>query len=412
MKVLVIGSGGREHAICWKLLESPEVEEVYCAPGNGGTEAIATNVELDSIEMMLDFALDKKIDLTVVGPEGPLVDGIVDRFEDQGLRIFGVNQECAQLEGSKIYSKSFMERHGIATAKYKVYRDFERARDDLDSFSYPIVIKADGLCAGKGVVICEDRKMALETLDGFLNNSIFGRAGEELIIEEFLEGVEASLLCLVSGGRIIPMESAKDYKQIYDGDQGPNTGGVGCFSPSPLFTEGLKKKIRTDVLDRIEAGFQEDGLDFTGLLFIGFMIGQEIKVLEFNVRFGDPETEVVLPRLRSDLFKILNKTIDGSLEEKDLVWTNEKAMTVVLTSEGYPGQALVDREISLGEINEETIIFHNGTRWKDGRLYSAGGRVLSISQLGPSLDTIGLAIYKDLEEIDLEGSHYRKDIGS
>ena len=402
MKVLVIGSGGREHALSWKLLESDKVHKIYCAPGNGGTEKIAENIDISDIEELVDFAKENKIDLTVVGPEDPLVNGIVDRFEEEGLKIFGVNSECAKLEGSKIYSKDFMERHKIKTAKHRVYRDFESAKKGIEEFSYPIVIKADGLCAGKGVVICEDEAMAIEVLDEFLNASIFGEAGEELIVEEFLEGIEASLLCFVSNGRIIPMESAKDYKQIYDNDEGPNTGGVGCFSPSPLFNDDLKARIRREVLDRIEEGFKKDGLDFNGILFIGFMIDEDINVLEFNVRFGDPETEVLMPRLKSDLFEILNKTIDGRLKEEDLVWSDNKCMTVVLASEGYPEEPIVDREITIGELENRTIVFHNGTSLKEDKLFTSGGRVLSVTQLGNDLDNIRKNIYSDLKNIDFK----------
>lgn len=411
MKVLVIGSGGREHTLCWKLLQSQNVHKIYCAPGNGGTEKIAENINIKEIEDLVKFAKENKIDLTVVGPEDPLVNGIVDRFEEENLKIFGVNRECAKLEGSKIYSKDFMEKYNIPTAKYKAYRDYQTAINDLDEYNYPIVIKADGLCSGKGVVICEDKNMAVETLESFMNECIFGDAGTEIIIEEFLKGIEASLLCFVSNNKIIPMESAKDYKQIYDNDEGPNTGGVGCFSPSPLFTDDLKSRIKTEVLDKIEIGLDKAGLKFNGLLFIGFMIDEEIKVLEFNVRFGDPETEVVLPRLQSDLFEILNKTIDGNLIEEDLQWTKSKSMTVVLTSEGYPGKPIVDREINIKELENKTILFHNGTKLIDDKLFTSGGRVLSVTQLGNDFDEIRKDIYSDIENINFEGMYYRKDIG-
>ena len=411
MKVLVIGSGGREHTIAWKLLQSKEVHKIYCAPGNGGTESIAENVNIKDIEELVTFAKEKSIDLTVVGPEDPLVNGIVDRFKEEGLRIFGVDSECAKLEGSKIYSKAFMERHDIPTAKYTVYNDYNIAINDLDNYSYPIVIKADGLCAGKGVVICEDKEMAEETLESFMNQCIFGDAGTELIIEEFLTGIEASLLCFVSNNRIIPMESAKDYKQIFDNDEGPNTGGVGCFSPSPLFTDDLKSRIKCEVLDKIEAGFNKDGLNFNGILFIGFMIDKKIDVLEFNVRFGDPETEVVLPRLQSDLFEILNKTIDGTLEESDLQWTNSKSMTVILASEGYPEKPIVGREIEIEELSNKTILFHNGTKLENNKLFTTGGRVLSVTQLGNDFNEIRNNIYSEIDKINFEGMYYRKDIG-
>lgn len=411
MKVLIVGSGGREHALCWKLLQSKDVHKIYCAPGNGGTENIAENIDLNSIEELVGFAKDNKIDLTVVGPEQPLVDGIVDRFEKENLKIFGVNSKSARLEASKIYSKSFMEKYRIPTAKYRDYENFKEAKEDLDNYSYPIVIKADGLCAGKGVVICEDKTRAVEVVEEFMEEAVFGEASEKIIIEEFLVGTEASLLCFVSDGRIMPMESAKDYKQIYDNDEGPNTGGVGCFSPSPLFTDDLNSRIREEVLEKIELGLKKEDLNFKGILFIGFMIDKDIKVLEFNVRFGDPETEVVLPRLQGDLFEILNKTIDGSLKEEDLQWSKNKCMTVVLTSEGYPESPIVDREIAIGELENKTILFHNGTRLEDEKLYTSGGRVLSVTQLGNNFDDIRKNIYSEIDKISFEGMYYRSDIG-
>ena len=378
---------------------------------NGGTSEIAENINMTTIGELIEFAKKEEIDLTVVGPEVPLVEGIVDAFQEEGLRIFGVDKKSARLEGSKIYSKWFMEEYKIPTASYMVSKTFEEARKALDSFTYPLVIKADGLCAGKGVVICQDKKEGIETLESFFDQKVFGNAGTEVVIEEFLEGVEASLLCFVSKGRILPMESAKDYKKIFEGDLGPNTGGVGCYSPSPLFNRDLKDKIRKEVLDKIEEGFRKENLDYTGILFIGFMIGEDLNVLEFNVRFGDPETEVVLPRLRSDLYTVLNKTIDGELTAEDLVWDERKAMTVVLTSEGYPEKPIVDRKIDISKLDEEIILFHNGTKIKNGDLYTAGGRVLSATTLGTDMKDMRDRVYENIEKINFQGICYRKDIG-
>ena len=414
MKVLIVGSGGREHTLTWKIGQSDKVSKIYCAPGNGGTESIAENIDIEAndIESLVDFAREKEIDLTLVGPEDPLVAGIVDRFEEEGLKIFGVNKKSAQLEGSKIYSKNFMEKYQVPTAKYRVYTDFDQAKEEVYDFKCPIVIKADGLCAGKGVIIAESYEEAIENLDEFLNEGVFGQAGQKLIIEEFLYGVEASLLCFVSNGKLIPMESAKDYKKIYEGDEGPNTGGVGCFSPSPLFTEELKLRIRKEVLNSIEKGLEAEGLDFNGILFIGFMIDdKDINVLEFNVRFGDPETQVVLPRLDGDLFQLMNKCIDNDLEDSDLKWTEDQSMTVILASEGYPGAYEKGKEITFNNLDEETIVFHNGTKKENGKTYTNGGRVLSVTRLGKDLETIRDEVYKEVEKIDFENIYYRKDIG-
>ncbi len=415
MKLLVIGSGGREHGLCWKFAGSGRVDKIYCAPGNGGTGQVAENIDIQAndIDALLEFALDKKIDVTIVGPEDPLVLGIVDRFEDQGLKIFGANKKAAQLEGSKDFSKKFMVKYGVATAKYRTYDDYGQAVKDLSEFTYPLVIKADGLCLGKGVVICQSQDEAINSLDEILNQRIFGDEGCSVVIEEFLDGIEASLLCFVSNGKVLPMESAKDYKRIYDGDKGPNTGGVGCYSPSPLFTRELNEKIQKSVLDKIEHGLKEEDLLYNGILFIGFMIveGQPL-VLEFNVRFGDPETEVLMPRLESDLLDLIEKSIDGSIEESDLVWKDEVCLTVVTTSEGYPGAYIKGHKITgLDGLDEDIIVFHNGTEYMDNDLVTNGGRVMSITALGNTMEVARKKIYKNIGKINFQGINYRKDIG-
>ena len=414
MKILVIGGGGREHALCWKIAKSKKVSKIYCAPGNGGTQEIAENIEIgyDEIDRLLDFALKKAIDLTVVGPEAPLVEGIVDKFNEKGLKIFGVNQNAAQLEGSKIYAKEFMERYNIPTAKYRRYTDIHKAIEGLDEFNYPLVIKADGLCAGKGVIICNTREEGIKTLKSIMEDRIFGNAGESLIIEEFLEGIEASLLCFVSRGKLIPMESARDYKKIFDEDSGPNTGGVGCFSPSNVFNKGLKEAIQKEILFKIEKGFKNEYSDYNGVLFIGLMLTKDMpKVLEFNVRFGDPETEVLMPRLKNDIIDILQKTLDGSLEEKDLEWTAKKCVTVVLTSKGYPGEYEKNKEIiGLRDLDKDVFVFHNGTSIKNGKIYTNGGRVISVTSLGGTLEEARSKVYENVKKIYFEGVYYRKDI--
>lgn len=415
MNLLVIGSGGREHGLCWKLMGSNRVEKIYCAPGNGGTAEFAENIDIQSndIDGLLKFALDNDIDLTIVGPEDPLVLGIVDKFQEKGLKIFGANKNAAQLEGSKDFSKRFMERHNVATAKYRTYHDYDEAVKGLDEFSYPLVIKADGLCLGKGVVICQSKDESVETLDEILNKRVFGDEGCSVVIEEFLDGIEASLLCFVAKDRVIPMESAKDYKKIYDGDKGPNTGGVGCYSPSPLLTHELMEKIDKDIIKNIVKGLKEDDLFFNGILFIGLMIVDgEPLVLEFNVRFGDPETEVLLPRLESDLVDLIEKSIDGSIEGSDLIWKDDVCLTVVTTSEGYPGGYIKGYKITrLETIDEDIIVFHNGTKYLDAELITNGGRVMSITALGNTMEVARQKIYKNIGKINFQGINYRKDIG-
>lgn len=415
MKILVIGSGGREHALCWKIAQSKMVDKIYCAPGNGGTREIAENIDIQAneIDKLLDFALKNKIDLTVVGPEDPLVNGIVDIFEDNGLKIFGPNKSCAKLEGSKEFSKVFMEKYNIPTANYKSFTNYEDAIKGLDEFNFPLVIKADGLCLGKGVVICNTKEEAVNTLKEILLDKIFGNEGNKVVIEEFLNGIEASLLCFVTNGKIIPLESAKDYKKIYENDLGPNTGGVGCISPNPIFTSELVSQIKKDVLDKISYGLQKEHLDFKGILFIGFMIENGVaKILEFNVRFGDPETQVLIPRMESDIVDLFLKTIDGTIEESDLKWSKDSCLTVVLTSKGYPGKYKKGFNIyGLKNLDKSIILFHNGTKFDDGRLLTNGGRVLSITALGKDLQSAGETIYNGIDNIQFEGVCYRKDIG-
>ncbi len=416
MKVLVIGSGGREHALCWKIAQSKLVSKIYCAPGNGGTGEIAENVNIkaNEIDKLLDFALNNKIDLTIVGPEDPLVLGIVDKFEENGLKIFGPNKKCSKLEGSKDFAKGFMEKYDISTAKYRTFTEYEEAINGLNEFEFPLVIKADGLCLGKGVVICNTKEEAKKTLKEILKDKIFGNEGNKVVIEEFLDGIEASLLCFVTNGEIIPLESAKDYKKIYDGDLGLNTGGVGCYSPSPLFTEHLKENIKSDVLKKISYGLEKENLDFKGILFIGFMITNgEPKVLEFNVRFGDPETEVIIPRLKSDIVDLFLKVIDGTLGERDLYWDEKSCLTVVLTSKGYPVAYEKGYEISgLNNLGESIIVFHNGTKYNADKLITNGGRVLSITSLGENLASARENIYKNINKVKFDGICYRNDIGA
>lgn len=413
MKILVIGSGAREHTLVWKLSKSPKVSEIYCAPGNAGIEKLATcvDIEADNIRELCSFAKENAIDLTVVGPEAPLVEGIVDLFIENNLKIFGPNKKASQLEGSKIFAKDFMKNHDMPTAKYSVFSDEISALKALDDFQLPLVIKADGLAAGKGVVICEDRNTAVSTIQYMIKDKKFGSAGSNIVIEEYLEGIEISLLCFVNGKEVIPMESARDYKKVYDDDKGPNTGGMGCFSPNPILTDSLYKDINEKVLKRFISGLKADNIDFKGVIFIGLMITKKgPMVLEFNVRFGDPETEVVLPRLDSDLVDVLLKTIDGTLKPEDLKWSDKKSVCVILASGGYPVQYEKNKEIKGLEDVKDVIVFHGGTKLYDNKTLTNGGRVLAVTAIEDTIKEAREKVYQEIKNIYFEDMYLRKDI--
>lgn len=411
MKVLVIGNGGREDAICKKISESNKCTELFCSKGNAGTLRYAENVELNSNEEIFRFSNDNNIDLVVVGPEAPLCEGIVDLFKGSNIRVFGANKKSARLEGSKDFAKEFMKKYDVPTAKYETIKSIEEGKKAIENFSYPIVIKADGLCAGKGVRICNTKEDVLDYFKELFEDKIFGKEGSTVVIEEFLRGKEASLLCFVSKGNLIPMESARDYKRIFDNDEGENTGGVGCYSPSELFNEELKLQIEK-ILEKISNGLKKENLEYSGVLFIGFMIDEDAKVLEFNVRFGDPETEVVLPRMESDLLLAIEKSLDGSLEREDLKWKKEKCLTVILTSRGYPKNYEKEKEISgIDSVDKDIYVYHNNTKVNGNKILTDGGRVLSITALGNSYDEIREKVYRNIEKISFETKQYRKDIG-
>lgn len=410
MRVLVVGNGGREDALCKKLHESPLCEKLYCCPGNGGTARYGENLSLRSNEEIVSFAKEN-IDFVVVGPEKPLCEGLVDELERAGVKAFGPKKKAAQLEGSKDFTKRFLEKYALPTARYKTVYSFEEAVEALQDFSYPLVIKADGLCAGKGVGIFQELAQAKQYLEELFVKKIFGEEAKKVVIEEFLDGKEASLLCVVSGNQLFPLESARDYKRIYDGDLGDNTGGVGCYSPNELFTAELKGKIGK-VLEKISHGLKQEDLEYSGILFIGFMIIRgEPKILEFNVRFGDPETEVILPRLQSDLLLLMDKAVSHSLREEDFQWSEKTCMTVVMTSKGYPHAYEKHKRIT-GEITDPSVfVYHNNTVLEEGVAYSDGGRVLSVTTMGDSLSACREKIYAHIGEIHFEGACYRKDIG-
>lgn len=415
MKILVVGSGGREHAICYSLLKVKKVDEIYCAPGNAGISEIAQclNIKDNDIDNLYKFAKENKVDLTIVGPEVPLVDGIVDKFEKENLRIFGPNKKCSMLEGSKAFSKEFMRKHDIPTAKYKEYMDLDEAINEIDSFGYPVVIKADGLAAGKGVVIAKDKEEGIKALKEMMNDKKFGSAGEKIVIEEFLKGIETSILAFVDNNTIVPMESAKDHKKVYNNEQGPNTGGMGTFSPSNIYDEQLSNIVKKEVLDKTLKGFKDDNLNYKGILFIGLMITEDgPKVLEYNVRFGDPETQSVLLRLETDLIEIIEAILENRLNEIHIKYDEKNAVCVMLTSGGYPESYEKGKVITgLDKVDEDIVIFHSGTKLINNKLVTNGGRVIGISAKGNSLEEASKKVYENIEKIKFEGMHYRTDIG-
>lgn len=415
MKILIIGSGGREHAIAWKLSNESNVKEIYCAPGNAGISDVAKclNINETDTDSLVKFAKENKIDLTIVGPEVPLVNGIVDEFEKENLRIFGPNKKCSQLEGSKAFCKDFMIRHNIPTAKYKEYTDLEKAISEIDSFGYPVVIKADGLAAGKGVVISENKEDAISTLKDMMEDKKFGNAGEKIVVEEFLKGIETSILAFVDNDTIVPMVSAKDHKKVFNKEMGPNTGGMGTFSPSEIYTNELSEEIMVNVLQKTLDGFKKDNLNYKGILFVGLMITNEgAKVLEYNVRFGDPETQSVLFRLESNLSEIMDSIIDNNLKNIDIKYSEEEAVCVMLTSGGYPESYEKGKIITgLDKLDDDIVVFHSGTKLVGGNLVTNGGRVIGITTKAKTVKNAAEKVYENIKRINFEGMHYRTDIG-
>ena len=416
MKVLVVGSGGREHAICRKLKESSKVSELFCAPGNAGIAADAKCIDIgaEDIPAICKFAAEEGIDMAVIGPEVPLAMGITDELEKAGVKTFGPDKNCSQLEASKAFTKSFLDRHSIPTAKYKEYTDIESLKGDIGIFGYPMVIKADGLAAGKGVVLAQDAAEAEKAIDEMMGSRVFGDAGDKVVVEECLVGVEASMLCFVDEHTIVPMESAQDYKRVFDNDEGPNTGGMGTYSPSLLFDDDMKKRVMDDILAPTLAGFQKDGLKFKGVLFVGLMLTEDgPKVIEFNNRFGDPETQSVLMRLDSDLCEIFEAVCDNRLSETEIKWSDKRAVCVVLASGGYPGDYEKGKVISgLDDVDEDVCVFHAGTKFgENGAILTSGGRVLGVTAMGSTNDEARAKAFDNVKRISFEGMHYRNDIG-
>ncbi|MBR6710646.1 MAG: phosphoribosylamine--glycine ligase [Selenomonadaceae bacterium] len=416
MKVLVIGSGGREHALVWKLAQSPQAEKIFAIPGNPGIAELAECVAGISIEdngAVVSFAKEHGIDLVVVGPEVPLMNGIVDALNEAGIRAFGPKRAAAKLEGSKSFSKELMKKYGIPTAKYEVFTDAAAARAYVEQEGAPIVIKADGLAAGKGVIVAMTKEQALHAIDDIMEDQAFGSAGSCVVIEEFMEGEEASLLAFTDGKTICPMISSQDHKRAYDGDEGPNTGGMGTYAPAPVMTEENIHLATENILKPVIAAMQQEGLPYQGCLYAGLMITSEgPKVVEFNARFGDPETQVVLPLLESDLVSIMCACADGTLAEQEIKWSKGSAVCVVLASGGYPGSYRKGYEITgLGKAKAlNTLVFHAGTGEKDGKILTAGGRVLGIVATGGDVREAVDKAYKGVGEVRFQDMHYRKDI--
>ena len=423
MKILVVGSGGREHALVWKIAQSPKVDKIYCAPGNAGTAQLAENVSIksDDIQSLLKFAREKKIDLTVVGPEAPLVAGIVNLFEKEGLRVFGPRQEGAQIEGSKVFAKQIMTKYNIPTAQSGIFTRPKEAIDYINEMGAPIVVKADGLAAGKGVIVAKTKQEAIDAVKLIMEKMEFGSAGEKVVIEERLVGEEASIIAFTDGKSIVPLASSQDHKRVFDNDEGPNTGGMGAYSPAPVVTDRLMEQIDVEVLRPFVAGLRQEGIEYKGVLYAGIMVTKQgPKVLEFNARFGDPETQPILMRMKSDIVPIFEAVIDGKLDDREIEWDERAAVCVVLTAGGYPGKyekGVPIRGIEKIDQLDGVVVFHAGTGCVSSAcnagpdVVTAGGRVLGVTALGDSIKFAIDKAYRAVDLIHFQGMHYRKDIG-
>ncbi|OPX30557.1 MAG: phosphoribosylamine--glycine ligase [Candidatus Omnitrophica bacterium 4484_171] len=423
MKILIIGSGGREYALAWKIKQSPLVDKIYCAPGNGGTSLITENINIEAsdINALFNFAGNKGIDLTVVGPEAPLAAGIVDRFERAGLKIFGPNAELARLESSKVFAKEMMRKFGIPTAGFAVFDDPVEAKEYIDKKGVPIVIKADGLAAGKGVIVAESIEEAKNAVNTIMIDKKFGSSGDRIIIEDCLTGEEASILIFTDGVNIVPLVSSQDHKRVFDNDKGPNTGGMGAYSPAPIVTEAVFDKAMKRIFMPLIDGLRNDGFVYKGMLYAGLMIkDEEPYVLEFNVRFGDPETQAIIPKLKSDLVQVMLNTVSGGLGRVNLEWDKRACVCVVLTSGGYPASYEKGRIIEgLDKVKgtDDIFIFHAGTKIADNHSASGtqfltnGGRVLNIAALASTFKEAQSKAYRAIDNIKFDKMHYRKDIG-
>lgn len=417
MKILIVGAGGREHAIAWKISQNEKVNKIFAAPGNAYNKVIKNceNINISATDDILKFAEQEKIDLTIVGSEELLVDGIVDKFHEKGLKIFGPDKKVAMLEGSKAFAKDFMQKYGVKTAKYKSFTEKREAVKYLDKMSYPVVIKASGLAAGKGVIICQNEKEALEALDEIMTNKIFASAGDTVVIEEFLDGVEVSILSITDSKVILPFLSAKDHKKISEGEQGLNTGGMGVISPNPYYTKEVEEKFVRDILEPTLRGIKEEKFDFCGIIFFGLMIARgEVYLLEYNMRMGDPETQAVLPLLESDYLELIEAAIDRKLENFDIKWKNSASCCVVLAAGGYPVKYEKGNIISgleKFENNKDVKVFFAGVKESGNNFTTNGGRVLNVVSVQNSAEKAREVAYKELEKIQFKDKYFRKDIG-
>ena len=416
MKVLVIGGGGREHALVWKISQSPQVAKVYCAPGNAGIAQIAKCLPIDptDLDALLEAAVQNKIDLTVVGPEAPLVAGVVDIFEKAGQRIFGPCKAAALLEGSKVFAKNFMSKYDVPTAAFEVFDDVQEAKIYVEKIGGPCVVKADGLAAGKGVIVANSREEAFAGVEEIMVDKVFGSAGDRIIIEELLEGEEVSMLAFTDGVSVVPMISSQDHKRAYDGDKGPNTGGMGAYSPAPVYTDEIHEAVVRKILEPVIAGLSAEGIRYKGVLYVGLMITDKgPMVLEFNVRFGDPETQPIMLRLDSDFIDIIVAVVEERLHEVEILWAKEPSVCVVLASGGYPGDYEKGKVIhGLDSImDKDVMVFHAGTKLEKGQVVTSGGRVLGVTSRGISLSAAIEKAYSCIDRISFDNMYYRHDIG-
>jgi len=417
MRVLVVGGGGREHALAWKIGQSPKVEKVFCAPGNAGTAEVAENVPVaaEDIDGLLRFARENAIGLTVVGPEQPLVLGIVDRFRDAGLRAFGPRARAAEIEGSKVFCKNLLKKYGIPTGDYQVFDSSDKAAAYVKDLNEPLVVKVDGLAAGKGVILCEDGREALAAIDTIMRDGQFGEAGNLIVVEEFLRGQEVSLLAFTDGETVLPLDSAQDHKAAYDGDRGPNTGGMGAYSPAPVVTPEIHRRVMNEVIRPTVRGMAQEGNDFTGFLYAGLMIAPDgtPRVLEYNVRFGDPETQPIMLRMKSDLVELCLAAIEGDLDQVEAEWDDRPSLGVVLAAGGYPGSYRKGDVIEglRGADSGLCKVFHAGTASRDGQVVTSGGRVLCVCALGQTIADAQVQAYRCVEAITWPEVYYRTDIG-
>jgi phosphoribosylamine--glycine ligase len=412
VNILVVGSGGREHALGWKLSQSTKVDKVFTAPGNGGTQN-NVSISVENIDELADFA-SKNDCFTVVGPEAPLAQGIVNKFNEKNLKIFGPSKDAAQLESSKIWAKNFMKRNNISTATFEIFDDPNKAKQYVQSVSHPVVVKADGLAAGKGVIVCNSKEEAEAAIDTILVKKTFGDAGNKIIIEERIDGIEASYIALSDGNIAVPMASSQDHKRIYDDDKGPNTGGMGAYSPTPIVDESLSKKIQEDIIDKTIDSMKKEGINFKGFLYAGVMIKDgEPHVLEYNVRMGDPECQPITMRMDFDLFDYLNSCVDGTLSSlPEPTWKKQSAVCIVLASKGYPESYPKNEEIlGLNSNSDSLYVFHAGTKKENGKILTNGGRVLGVTALGDTLESAISNAYSATEKISWPHKYCRGDIG-